>query len=138
MNVKDTIIGHLEKLSNTMLHYYGGIQTPTNKQNWVINRFAVTNLPELPLRVAEEFTEMTAESANRISFNSFKEKHPKVSPNILFWVSVHSTYPTGSVYVIQQLIPFATTWLSEAAFSTIVSYKELSTEIGYMWNMTCA
>ena len=31
MNVKDTIIGHLEKLNKTMEHYYGDIQAPANK-----------------------------------------------------------------------------------------------------------
>ena len=119
MNVKDTIIGHLEKLSKTMEHHYGNIQAPTNKHHWIIDTFAVANLPELPLRAAEKFTEMTAEPANGISFNSFKEKDPKVSENIFFWVSMHSAYPTGSVYVIQQLIPFATTWLYEAASSAM-------------------
>ena len=83
----------------------------------------MTNLPELPLRVAEECTEMTAEPTNRISFNSFKEKHPKVSANIFFWVSMHSTYPTLSEYVVQQLIPFATTWLCEARFSAMSVLK---------------
>ena len=69
-----------------MKHYYGDIQAPTDKQNWIIDPFAVTNLPELPFRVAEEFTEMTAEPANQISFHSFKEKYP----NTVYWgVSIH-------------------------------------------------
>ena len=123
INVKDTIIGHLEKLSKKMEHYYGDVLTPSNELDWIIDPFAVTNLPELPLRVAEECTEMTAEPTNRISFNSFKEKHPKVSANIFFWVSMHSTYPTLSEYVVQQLIPFATTWLCEARFSAMSVLK---------------
>ena len=71
--MKVTMIGHLEKLSKTMEHYYDDIQAPTNKQNWIIAPFAVTNLPELPLRVAVKFTEVTAEPANQISFHSFKK-----------------------------------------------------------------
>ena len=106
-----------------MEHYYGDVLAPTNKHHWIINPFAITNLPELPLRVGEEFTEMMAEPANQSSFNSFKEKHPKISANIFFWVSIHSIYPTVSVYVIQQLIPFATTWLCEAAFSAMSVLK---------------
>ena len=66
---------------------------------------------------------MTAEAANQISFNSFKEKHLKISANIFFWVSIHLIYPTVSEYVIQQLIPFATTWLCEAAFSAMSVLK---------------
>ena len=63
--------------------YYGDNQAPTNKQNWIINPFAVTNLPELPLCVAVKFTEVTAEPAKQISFKSFK-KQPKISANIFF------------------------------------------------------
>ena len=123
LNVKDTIIEHLDKLCKKMEHYYGDVLAPTNKHRWIIHPFAVTNMPELPLRVAKEFTEMTAEPANQISFNSFKEKHPKILANIFFWVSIHSTFSTVSVYVIQQLIPFATTWLCEAAFSAMSVLK---------------
>ena len=111
LNVKDTIIGYLGKLSKNREHYYGDVLAPTNKHHWIIDPFAVINLPELPLHVTEEFTEMTAEPANQISFNSFKEKHPKISANIFFWVSMHLIYPTVSEYVIQQLISFVTTWL---------------------------
>ena len=99
-DVKDTIIGFLEKLSKKMEHYHGIVLAPTNKQDWIINLFAVTNLPELPLRVAEDSTEMTAEPAHQSSFNSFKEKHPKISANIFFWDSIHSTCPIMSVYGI--------------------------------------
>ena len=37
-----------------MEHFYDDIQAPTNKQDWIIDSFAVTNLPELPLRVARK------------------------------------------------------------------------------------
>ena len=60
-----------------MEHYYHDIQAPTNKQNWIIDSFAVTNLPELPIRVAKKFTEVTAEPANRISFNCPKKNTQK-------------------------------------------------------------
>ena len=66
LNVKDTIIGHLDKLSKKMEHCYGDVLPPTNKHHWIIDPFAVINLPELPLRVTEE---LTAEPANQISFN---------------------------------------------------------------------
>ena len=123
MNVKDTIIEHLDKLSKKVEHYYGDDLAPTNKYQWITDLFAVTNLPELPFRVAEEFKEMTAKPANQISFNSFKEKHLEISANNFFWVSIHSIYPTVSAFVIQQLIPFAIIWLCEAAFSAMSALK---------------
>ena len=96
---------------------------PTNDHDWMINPFVAADLPELPLRVAEEFTDKIAEPLNRITFNSFKEKHPKVSTNLFFWASMRSTYPIVSAIVIKQLIPFATTWLCEAAFSAMSVLK---------------
>ena len=41
-----------------MEQYYGDVLAPTSKHHWIIDPFAVTNLPELPLCVAEEFTEI--------------------------------------------------------------------------------
>ena len=58
LKVKDTTIEHLYKLSKKMEHYYGDVLASTSKHHWIIDPFAVTNLPELPLRVAEEFTEI--------------------------------------------------------------------------------
>ena len=52
----------------------------------MIDPFAVTNFPELPLSVAEELMDMTAEASNRLFFESFKKKHPTLSANIYFWV----------------------------------------------------
>ena len=66
---------------------------------------------------------MIAEPPNRITFNSFKPKHPKVSANLFFWDSMRSTYPIVSAFVIKQLIPFATSWLCEAAFSAMSVLK---------------
>ena len=91
--------------------------------DWTINTFAAADLPELPLRLAEEFTDMIAEPLNRITFNSFKSKHPKVSENLFIWASMRSTYSIISAFVIKQLIPFATTWLCKAAFSAMSVLK---------------
>ena len=80
-----------------MEHYYSNVVAPTTKQDWILDLFDVTNLVELPLRVTEEFMKMTAEPASQIPFSSFKEKHPKISTNINFCVSIHSSYLAVSV-----------------------------------------
>ena len=79
VNIKNTIIEHLEKLTKKIEQYYGDTVKPTNDHDWMINPFVAADLPELPLRVEEEFTDMIAEPLNRITFNSFKSKHPKFS-----------------------------------------------------------
>ena len=62
-------------------------------------------------------------AANCISFMSFKEKYPKNSANIHFWIFTYKEYPTVSKYVLQKLIPFATTWLYETGFSAMCLLK---------------
>ena len=101
------ITGHLEQLTKNLEQYYDVTIMPTNKQDWMIDPFGVTNFPELPLRVAEGLIDMTAEASNRLSFESFKKKHPTLSANIYFRVSMCTVYPALSKFVIKQLIPFA-------------------------------
>ena len=123
IDIKQTIIGHLNQLAEKFVDYYGDDLSPTNENDWIIDPFAGTDLPQLPLLVAEEFMDMTAEPTNRISFASFREKHPKDSVSIHFWASIYKTYPTVSRFVIKKLIPFATTWLCEAGFSAMCILK---------------
>ena len=67
--------------------------------------------------------DLTAEASNRLSFESFKKKHPTLSANIYFWISTCTVYPALSKFVIKQLIPFATTYLCEAGFSAMSVLK---------------
>ena len=66
---------------------------------------------------------MTTEAANRISFASLKEQHPKDFANIQFWASMNPVYPTVLKFVIRKLIPFATTWICKIAFSALCVLK---------------
>ena len=84
VNTKEIIAGHLEQLTKNLEQYYDVARMPTNKQNWMIDSFAVTNFPELLLSVAEELMDMTAEASNHLSFESFRKKHPTLSANIYF------------------------------------------------------
>ena len=79
-------------------------------------------MPDLPLHVTEEFMDMTTEATNRISFASLKE-YSKDSTYIPFSASMNPVYPTISKFVIRKLIPFATTWLCETAFSALCVLK---------------
>ena len=123
VDVQGIITEHLEQLIKKLEHYYDDAITPTNKQDWMIDPFAFSNLPDLSLRVEEELMEMTAEASNCISFESFKKKHPNLQANIYFGVSIYPVYPTMSKFVVKQLIPFATTYLCEAGFSAMSVLK---------------
>ena len=95
----------------------------TNENDWTIDSFAGTDLPQLPLLVAEEFVKITAEPTNRISLASIEEIHPNISANIHFWASMYKMYPTVSKFVIKKLIPFATSWLCETGYSAMCALK---------------
>ena len=103
--------------------YYVEALTPSDVNDWILHPFAGTDLPHLPLHVTEEFIDMTIEATNRTSFASLKEQYPKDSANIHLWASMNSLYPTVSKFVKRKLIPFATTWLCETAFSAVFVLK---------------
>ena len=85
VGMKQIVIGHLEQLAQKFIDYYGEDLLPTNENDWMIDLFAGTDLPQLPLLVAEELMDITTEPRNRLSFASFKEKHPKGFENIQRW-----------------------------------------------------
>ena len=49
VNIKNTIIKHLEKLTKKIEQYYGDTVKPINDHDWMINPFVAADLPELPL-----------------------------------------------------------------------------------------
>ena len=89
VDVQGIITEHLEQLIKKLKHYYNDALTPTNKQDWMIDPFASSNFPDLPLQVEEELIEMTAEASNRISFESFKKKHANLQGFNLPSLSYH-------------------------------------------------
>ena len=123
VNMQEIITEHLEQLTKKLEQYYDAAITPANKQDCMIDSFTVANFPELPLHVAKELMEMTAEALNHFSFVSFKKKHLTLSTNIYFWISMCQVYPIMSKFVIEQQISFATTYHCEAGFSTMIILK---------------
>ncbi|XP_076805578.1 SCAN domain-containing protein 3-like [Clavelina lepadiformis] len=119
-NAKVTHLSDMFGSLNTcpkVVHYYGETLVPTNENSWMIDTYGSADLPQLPHYVTEEFWDMAAEATNHITFGSFKKIYPKNSANIHFWASMYKVYPTVSKFVIQNLIPFPTTWLCETGFS---------------------
>ena len=102
-DIKQAIIGHLEQLAQKFVDHYVDALSPTNENNWIIDPFSGTDLPQLPHLVAEEFMEITAEPTNHISLVSFKEKHLKDSACIHFCASMYKMYLTVSKFVIKNL-----------------------------------
>jgi len=124
VDAQESITGHIELLIKKFEGCYGDTwHSDTYKRKILVDLFAVTYLPGEPLHAAEEFLDTMAETANPITFASFKENYPNVSANMNFGVSMYSAYPTVSKYVIQRLIPFAATWHCESGFSAMSGLK---------------
>ena len=77
VNIKQTVIGHLKMLAQKFEDYYGEDLTPSDENYWILDPFAGTDLPHLPLHITEEFMDMTTEATNRISFATLKEQYLK-------------------------------------------------------------
>ncbi|CAK8690395.1 unnamed protein product [Clavelina lepadiformis] len=65
VDIKQTIIGHLEQFAQKFVHYYGESLTPNSQNDWIIDPFAGKDLPQIPIHVAEQFMDMTPEAANQ-------------------------------------------------------------------------
>ena len=49
VNMQEIISEDLEQLTKKLKQHYDDAITPTNKQDWMIDPFTVTNFPELPI-----------------------------------------------------------------------------------------
>ena len=67
VSIKQTVIGHLEMLAQKFEDYYGEALTPSAENDCILEPFAGTHLPHLPLHVTKEFMDMTIKATNRIS-----------------------------------------------------------------------
>ena len=62
VNIMQTIVRHLEMLAQKFKDYYRKAITPSDENDWILDPFASTDLPHLPLHVIEEFMDMTTEA----------------------------------------------------------------------------
>ncbi|XP_067936823.1 protein FAM200C-like [Watersipora subatra] len=73
------------------------------------------NVHEIPEQLQEEFFELTNNSALKDDFKELSIEH--------FWVQAQRLYPNISLAAFKVLIPFASTYLCETAFSAMLTIK---------------
>ena len=78
VNIKQTVIGHLKMLPQKFEDYYGEDLTPSDENDWILDPFAGTDLPHLPLYVTEKFMDMTTEATNFIFLRFLKNNTQKI------------------------------------------------------------
>ena len=103
---------HLDALSQHFDEYF----TNDNIENfdWIRDPFDV-EMSDLAGRELEEIAELSCDRTLKIQF---REKSLSA-----FWLSVSTEYPLLFNKAVNILLPFATTYLSETAFSALTNMK---------------
>ena len=115
-DIKDTIIKHLTKLRERFSDYFPDLDIHTF--NWVVDPFKceIGNIPEEPTGLAEAILELQSNTEARIQFES-KENLSS------FWLSKAAKAFKIAHEAEKKLLPFATTFLCEQSFSTLMNIK---------------
>ena len=112
--VQDTATEHLPNLVERIQHYFPEQKDPRRGNKWIRNPFAPTvNVEELNISVdlKDKLLELSADEGLRNSFES--------NSLASFWIKIKAEYPRLSGMAIKTLLPFPSTYLCEAGFSTM-------------------
>ena len=97
------------------MEYLHKLFTPSRKLV-VIGPFSASlNVASIPDEVQDEFLDMRNDSSAR---NLFYEKLLTQ-----FWCAMYQTYPNVTMLAFRVLLPFASTYLCESGFSTLLHIK---------------
>jgi hypothetical protein len=114
--IKQIIIDHLASLETHFEKYFVP-ELDVSRLDWIQNPFGVEieKVSHLSLEAQEEFAELSCDSTLKIDFS-------KKSLNS-FWIGIKTEYPILSELAMVAVLPFASTYLCETAFSTLTSIK---------------
>ena len=108
----NTICNHLHNLSNYFYEYFSNDDISTF--DWIRNPFEC-ELTDLTGREQEELAELSSDRSLRLQFSS--------KTLTSFWLMCANEYPSLSAKAVHVLLPFATTYLCETAFSAMTAIK---------------
>ena len=112
--VQDTATEHLSNLVERIQHYFPEQKDPRRGNEWIRNPFAPTvNVESVDLK--DKLLELCADEGLRNSFES--------NSLASFWIKIKSEYPRLSGMAIKTLLPFPSTYLCKAGFSTMSCLK---------------
>lgn len=112
----DSVTFSVKNHLQSMAHYFDAYFINDGFENfdWIRNPFAV-ELTDLNGREEEELAELSCDRGLQLQF-----QQKSLSS---FWLSVESEYPMISRKAVNTLLPFATSYLCETAFSALASMK---------------
>lgn len=111
------IIEHLKCLHNSVSQYFPEEwDNHLRNYSWVKNPYVVSEKPHnFSSQEYEKFIDMTSDSVLKTSFEN--------RPLAEFWCGIQEEYPEMTRKAISVLLPFISTYLCEAGFSSYVSTK---------------
>lgn len=115
--VKLVIVGHLANLINGFHSYFPDMEEKSAQLDWVRNPFLLSkaNRSKLPVTHQEKLMEVASDRGLQMKFGT--------STLTQFWVCVKQEHPELGQKALEQLLPFASTYLCEASFSAMTLIK---------------
>ena len=112
--LKDEITEHLQCLEKEFQRYFPELTEGQEAlvRNPFYSAFDVSNIPD---EIQDEFLDLRSDSS---AHDLFKEKSLTQ-----FWCAMYQSYSKVSMTALRVLVPFASTYLCEAGFSTLVTLK---------------
>jgi len=110
--IANTVFNHLQQMSRYFHEYFG--DDDISSYDWIRNPFDC-ELTDLTGRQQEELAELSSDRTLRLQFNH--------KPLASFWANCSQEYPLLSAEALNVLLPFATTYLCETAFSAVTAMK---------------
>ena len=114
INISAEVTEHLCKLEEELDRYFPERKDMDDNLQIVRNPINA-NFFSLPVHLQEEFIDLKNNSTMKTAF--------EYSELTTFWCNASASYPRVAKYMISKLLPFASTYLCEAAFSDLVAMK---------------
>ena len=112
---KQLIIEHLRTMKSSFRNYFPIPEKQS--ENWILDPFNVSVSDVIGLTPAQE------NQLIDISCDSYLKRTFSQCPLTKFWLNINSDYNELSELALKKFLPFATTYLCEKGFSTLVYLK---------------
>uniref|UniRef100_H2L9V8 DUF4371 domain-containing protein n=1 Tax=Oryzias latipes TaxID=8090 RepID=H2L9V8_ORYLA len=115
--VKLVIVGHLANLISGFHSYFPVMDEKSVQLDWVRNPFLLSeaNRSKLPVTHQEKLMEVSSDRGLQMKFGA--------STLTQFWLCERQEHPELGQKALEQLLPFASTYLCEASFSAMMLIK---------------
>ncbi|XP_068238447.1 zinc finger BED domain-containing protein 5-like [Palaemon carinicauda] len=110
--LKDEITEHLQSLEKEVKRYFPEL---SQEQEALVRNPFCTDVSSIPDEIQDEYLDLRNDSSARDLF--------KVKSVTQFWCGMYQSYSKISMIALCVLVPFASTYLCEAGFSTLVNMK---------------